>query len=45
MTTGPRLVIGAGDSFTDAPFLGLCDFALLPQQSQLLTRLLEGAGE
>jgi hypothetical protein len=39
---GPRLVLGAGDSFTDAPFLGLCDFALLPRQSQLMTSLLEG---
>jgi hypothetical protein len=41
---GPRLTIGAGDSVTDAPFLGLCDFALLPQNSQLLTRLLAGVG-
>jgi hypothetical protein len=44
LPAGPRLVLGAGDSFTDAPFLGLCDFALLPRHSQLLTRLLEGVG-
>ena len=28
-------VIGIGDSRTDAPFMGLCDFAMLPTGSQL----------
>ncbi|KQN00630.1 hypothetical protein [Sphingomonas sp. Leaf25] len=28
-------VIGIGDSLTDAPFMGLCDFAMLPPRSQL----------
>lgn len=28
-------VIGIGDSRTDAPFIGLCDFAMLPTGSQL----------
>lgn len=28
-------VIGIGDSLTDAPFMGLCDFAMMPTRSQL----------
>jgi hypothetical protein len=28
-------VIGIGDSHTDAPFMGLCDFAMMPTRSQL----------
>jgi len=28
-------VIGVGDSHTDAPFMGLCDYAMLPPRSQL----------
>ncbi|WP_043970692.1 hypothetical protein [Novosphingobium sp. P6W] len=28
-------VIGIGDSITDAPFMGLCDFAMMPTRSQL----------
>ena len=35
-------VIGVGDSITDAPFMALCDFAMMPTASQLaagLTRL------
>lgn len=28
-------VIGFGDSRTDAPFMGLCDFAMMPTSSQL----------
>jgi hypothetical protein len=38
----PVLTIGVGDSFTDAAFLGLCDFALLPRGSQLAERLAGG---
>ncbi len=33
-------VIGIGDSLTDAPFMALCDFAMLPTRSQLAERLL-----
>lgn len=29
------LIIGCADSLSDAPFLALCDFAMLPQESQL----------
>lgn len=32
-------VIGIGDSLTDAPFMALCDFAVLPTRSQLADRL------
>lgn len=32
---GPVLSIGAGDSLTDLPFLRLCDFALVPKDSQI----------
>ena len=32
-------VIGVGDSLTDAPFMALCDFAMLPSRSQLAGRL------
>jgi len=28
-------VIGVGDSYTDAPFMALCDFAMMPPRSQL----------
>jgi hypothetical protein len=28
-------VIGVGDSLTDAPFMALCDFAMMPGRSQL----------
>lgn len=28
-------VIGIGDSLTDAPFMGLCDYAMMPPRSQL----------
>lgn len=34
-------VIGIGDSHTDAPFMGLCDFAMLPARSQLGERLFD----
>ena len=34
-------VIGIGDSRTDAPFMALCDFAMLPARSQLAERLFD----
>jgi hypothetical protein len=34
-------VIGIGDSITDAPYMGLCDFAMMPKGSQLAARALE----
>ncbi len=37
----PTLTIGVGDSLSDAAFLGVCDFALLPRHSQLGQRLIE----
>lgn len=37
-------VIGIGDSFTDAGFMRLCDFAMTPTHSQLATRLFANAG-
>jgi len=36
-------VIGIGDSHTDAPFMALCDFAMLPARSQLASRLFDAA--
>ncbi|MDE8652322.1 hypothetical protein [Novosphingobium album (ex Liu et al. 2023)] len=36
-------VIGIGDSLTDAPFMGLCDFAMMPTRSQLAGGLFDGA--
>jgi hypothetical protein len=36
-------VLGAGDSFSDAPFLALCDYVLTPAQSQLFGRMLEAS--
>lgn len=36
-------VIGIGDSFTDAGFMRLCDFAMTPTHSQLATRLFASA--
>jgi hypothetical protein len=39
---GPVLTLGVGDSHSDAPFLNLCDFALLPRGSQLGRLLAEG---
>lgn len=39
---GPdALLIGAGDSISDAPFLAACDYALTPSDSQIIARLLE----
>ena len=36
----PELVtFGAGDSNTDAPFMGLCDYALIPKNTQLFETL------
>jgi hypothetical protein len=34
-------VIGIGDSRTDAPFMAMCDFAMLPARSQLAERLFD----
>jgi len=34
-------VIGIGDSLTDAPYMALCDFAMIPKGSQLSARALE----
>lgn len=34
-------VIGVGDSHTDAPFMALCDFAMLPPRSQLAAGLFD----
>jgi hydroxymethylpyrimidine pyrophosphatase-like HAD family hydrolase len=34
-------VIGIGDSRTDAPFMALCDFAMLPASSQLAVSLFD----
>lgn len=38
---GEILSFGMGDSYTDAGFLSICDFALVPSGSQLATRILE----
>jgi len=32
---GPIVTIGAGDSLTDIPFLRVCDYALVPRDSQI----------
>ncbi len=42
---GPTLTVGVADSFTDAPFLRLCDFALLPRDSQLARHLFARPGD
>lgn len=34
-------VIGIGDSLTDAPYMALCDYAMMPKGSQLAARALE----
>lgn len=39
LNESPRLVIGAGDSLSDAEFLSLCDFSLIPGNSQLMRTL------
>ena len=31
----PKLTIGMGDSFTDINFMNLCDFKIIPTQSQI----------
>jgi len=33
------LTFGAGDSKTDAPFMALCDYALIPKNTQLFNAL------
>ncbi len=32
---GPIVTLGAGDSLSDIPFLKVCDFALVPRESQI----------
>lgn len=34
-------VIGIGDSLTDAPYMALCDYAMMPKGSQLAAKALE----
>lgn len=34
------ITFAAGDSYTDAPFLGLCDYALIPKNTQLAKHLI-----
>ena len=34
-------VIGIGDSLTDAPYMAMCDFAMMPKGSQLAAKALE----
>ncbi|MBC7997642.1 MAG: hypothetical protein IAF58_06855 [Leptolyngbya sp.] len=36
------LVVGLGDSFTDLGFMGLCDFAITPTNSQIFAGFLSG---
>ncbi|MFM9962645.1 MAG: haloacid dehalogenase [Planctomycetaceae bacterium] len=36
----PVLTLGLGDSFSDLPFLAMCDFAMLPRNSQSLRAVL-----
>jgi len=40
----PVLTVGMGDSLSDAPFLALCDYALLPQGCQLAGKLCSDVG-
>lgn len=37
-------VVGVGDSLTDAPFMALCDYAMMPTGSQLAAAALHGLG-
>lgn len=36
---GPVLTVGVGDSLTDVGFMGLCDFAIAPSKSQIMSVL------
>jgi hypothetical protein len=36
---GGAPLIGLGDSLTDLPFMGLCDFMMIPSRSQIATRI------
>jgi hydroxymethylpyrimidine pyrophosphatase-like HAD family hydrolase len=38
---GDKLTIGMGDSLTDLPFMELCDYAVMPTQSQSFSTLLK----
>lgn len=42
---GRVLTVGLGDSLSDAPFLGVCDFAMCPRGSQIAFALRQLAGE
>lgn len=35
----PWITVGIGDSLTDAPFMNLCDYSLVPKGSQLASQL------
>jgi hypothetical protein len=36
----PFLTVGVGDSLTDVGFMGMCDFAITPSKSQIMSVLL-----
>lgn len=40
----PILTLGVGDSLSDAPFMALCDFAIMPRRSQLQRQCLAWGG-
>jgi len=42
---GGAPLIGLGDSLTDLPFMGLCDFMMIPSRSQIATRILRSEGD
>ena len=42
---GGAPLIGLGDSVTDLPFMGLCDFMMIPSRSQIATRILRPEGD
>jgi hypothetical protein len=41
---GPRLTLGMGDSLTDAPFVQLCDYVLVPAGCQLFHHTFSALG-
>ncbi len=42
---GDAPLIGLGDSLTDLPFMGLCDFMMMPSRSQIATRIFWAEGD